>query len=422
MANKLQTLSLDDLYSKSKITPAVAKQIILKTDFSTIDTRYCENVCKLKCKNPHIVSLTNREVDIAIIQDHGSPPQKFRSSKEQEAIQKGVINTLTKLAGFGNLSYSVLNLLKCEPTEEDFPEETPPTQTTLQKCFPYLKQELLIAKPKVIISLGTATTKMLGLPKKSNTGNRGEICITPFGPVVLSLHPRILSFIRQNARGSAGMWGADYLKVIQRDFEKARDIATGKFKFDENTFRQSVSKLEKERIILARSLDDVKRIVDIINSLNPDSIIAFDTETTSLDPLSPTLKILMIQFGWRDPLTNKIVAGVIPLYHRENNYYNPDEAWALVEPILLGPRAKVGHNSKYDVLVIYFSKGIRVNNVLFDSLLLLHSEESGIQGCYGLKTACWDHLYMNGYAGYEDDLGDLKNLKLEEATDIESVS
>jgi uracil-DNA glycosylase family 4 len=419
MATKLEKLSLDELYAKEKKTPAVRSAIIKLTDFSKINKNYCESICTLKCKNFESIRLQHDPVDILIIQDHRSPPGKYdRDDSKQEAIQSKVVQFICEQAGFNGLKFRLTNLLKCQASEEDFPMGKPPTQTTLQKCFPYLHEELVRSKPKVIISLGTAVTKSLGLNKHSNTGNRGEIAFSEYGPVVVTLPPRILTYIRQNARGSAGMWGPDYLKVIQRDFEKARKIAKGEIKYDKDTLQNTVKELAETRIRIAESIQDVKEITEFLTSLPSDQIISFDTETTSLDPLDPTLKILSIQFGWKG-LDGIIYAGVIPLWHRENKFYNPEEAWKLVEPILLSDVPKVGHNAKYDILVIYWNRGIRVKNVTFDTLLLLHSIESGTQGCYGLKAACWDHLLDIGFAGYEESLGDLKKLQKEKNKEME---
>lgn len=410
---KLSTLTLDELYDKPKKTKAVEIAIIEKSTFKGINDRYCEHVCKLKCKTTNDVHLLTGPVDILIIQDHRNPAGKYDRGRtgKQDSIQAGVIEFIAKEAGLKGLSYRVTSLLKCPASDEDFPSGKPPTQTKLQKCFPYLDQELTVTKPKVIISLGTATTKALGLVKHSNTGNRGEVAFSKYGPVIMTLHPRILTYIRQNARGAAGMWGPDYLKVIQRDFEKAGKIARGTWTPTPETLRNSVDEIGRTRIKVAKSIDQVREICQTINSLPPEVVVSFDTEATSLDPLSPDLKLLTIQFGWRDLVTKKVVSGVIPLYHRKNTFYNADEAWDILAPILTGKRGKVGHNSKFDILVIYWAKGVRVANVVFDTLLMLHSIESGTQGCYGLKRACWDHLYEAGYAGYENELGDLKVLQ-----------
>lgn len=427
---KLTSLTLEELYAKEKKTSAVVSAIISKSDFSTINKAYCDSICKLKCKSINGVKLYVDPVDILIIQDHKNPMGQWdRRQDQQDKIQEGVINFICKEAKYpeSGLRYKLVSLLKCEASKQDFPRGKPPTQTTLEKCFPYLHQELLRSKPKVIISLGTATTKALGLSKHSNTGNRGQVAFSEYGPVVITLHPKVLSYIRQNARGGGGLWGPDLFKVVQRDFEKALNLATEKLKWTPETLGETVKDLAKTRIRVAKSLEEVHGFIREIRALPPGKVISFDTETTSLDPFSPDLRILTIQFGWTDVVTGVSKAVVIPLWHRENKVYNPDQAWSLVEPILLDENiVKVGHNAKYDILVIHGAKKIRVKGVKFDTLLLQHSIESGTQGCYGLKTMCWDHLLELGFAGYEDSLGDLKKLKkqkeqesLNEEEDIE---
>jgi hypothetical protein len=214
------------------------------------------------------------------------------------------------------------------------------------------------------------------------------------------------------------MWGPDYFNVVKRDFIKAADLATGRVKYTKSTLEETVELIKKDRLRVAKSLDDVIKFVAEINALPENKIISFDTETTSLDPADPDLRILTIQFGWINS-QGQSVAVVIPLWHRKNDAYSPDEAWNVVAPLLTGSRAKVGHNSKYDILVIFWATGVRVANVLFDTLLIQHSIESGTQGCYGLKTACWDHLFHLGIAGYEDDLGSLSDLEPEELEEAE---
>lgn len=409
---KVSLLPLNELYGKPKITASVEAAIQAKEDFTKIAPNYCEKVCRLKCKSPSQVQLLNQEVDILIIQDHSAPRGKFdRTEDGQEKTQRTIIDFICRQAGFGGLNYRLVNMLKCAPSDQDFPRGKAPTATVLQKCKPYLLAEIERCKPKVIISLSTAVTKVLGLKKHSNTGNRGEIV----GNIVLTLHPRVLSMIRQNASGK--MWGVDYFRVIVRDFNKAARIARGELSIP--NLESMIEFYRANRIRFAKTLDDVEEIVDTINALPEKAVISFDTETTGVDPLAHDAKLLTIQFGWRDPKTGVIVAAVIPLWHRENDFLDADEAWKLVAPLLLSNRPKVGHNSKFDILYIYWTTQVRVAAVRFDTLLILHAMDSGTQGCYGLKVATWDHVPHLGLAGYEDLLPGLTKGKALEKMEAE---
>lgn len=412
---KVSELPLNDLYAREKITSVVEAAIIAKEDFSTISQNYCQKVCKLQCKDPKDSFLKTENVDVLIIQDYESPDGKYDKHQGQtEERQKDIIEFIAKRAGFNvGVTTRIANLLKCPPNDLDFPNGTPPTITKLMKCRPYLYTEIETSKPKVIISLSTAVTKALGLTKCSNTGNRGEIVQSRFGPVVITLHPRVLTMIRQNSSGA--MWGADYFRVIQRDFEKAFRLAKGEL--TPPSLLDAVEHYKKSHIEIAESLEDVSKFIERINSLPSGAVVSFDTETTGLDPMSETAKLLCIQFGWIND--NFPYSVVIPLWHRENKSYDPAQAWNLVVPLLLNERPKIGHNVKFDILYIYHTTGIRVQNVSFDTMLVLHSLDSGTQGCYGLKDAVGDYLPEMGLTGYETLLPSLTKEKKVEETEEE---
>ncbi len=394
MALKISELPLNELYTR-KITGSVEVAIQSKEDFSKIAPTYCSTVCKLKCKQPKGVSLLSSKVDILIIQDHSTPRGRYDKRDDQsEQVNRSIIDFICQRAGFAGLTYRLVNLLKCAPTEADFPKGKAPSATTITKCKPYLLAEIERTKPTVIISLATAVTKALGYKKHSNTGNRGEI----IDNVLITLHPRVLSMIRQNASGK--LWGNDYFEVIRRDFEKAAKIVRG-----ELVIKPLSTGIEeqKKNITVCQNLDDVRKVVETINSLPEGYLISCDTETTGLDPMHLDAKLLCIQFGWKDPKTKTHIAAVIPLWHRENKRYNPDTAWSLVVPILISSGIlKIFHNGKFDILYIYHTTGVRVEGMEFDTMLMAHALDSGIQGCLSLKTLIWDVAIDMGVCGYED--------------------
>ncbi len=406
MATKISALPLNELYTK-KITPSVETAIQSKEDFTSIAPDYCENVCKLKCKRPKAVHLLTRPVDILIIQDHSALKGKYdRRDDGQEVIQMNILEFICREAGFNGLNYKVVNLLKCAPDPIDFVKGKAPSATIISKCKPYLLSEIERCKPKAIISLSTAVTKVLGYKKHSNTNNRGEVLDNK---IVVTLHPRVLSMIRQNASGK--MWGNDYFQIIKRDFEKAAAIARGTLKLP---LLLDGIEAQRKNITVCRNLQDVMNMAHEIAELPESALVSCDTETTGLDGMADNAKLLCIQFGWKDPTTKVYKAVVVPLWHRVNTWFNPDLAWDIVVPILESSEIKkVGHNFKFDYLYIYHTTGIRVNGFEFDTMLLMHALDSGVQGCYSLKTAMWDHCLELGIAGYEDLLPKLTKKKKE---------
>jgi hypothetical protein len=195
---------------------------------------------------------------------------------------------------------------------------------------------------------------------------------------------------------------------LDRDFAKAARIVRGDLKvisLDEALAEAST------RISIARTMDDVRSMIDTLNALPMNKILSFDLETTSLDAWAPNAKILTAQFGYTDPGDGVIKAVVFPLWHRSNSFYDPNEAWPLIAQLLLSPRPKVGHNIKFDIIYTFVTTGVRVVNAAFDTLLLLHAMNSGLKNNYSLKKGVWDFMPESGLGGYEDKLPALTRKK-----------
>lgn len=409
---KAITLTLQELYNSSKITASVEDAIKAKENFSRVQYEYCNKICKLKCKSFEDVRLDSSHVDILIVQDHAAIRDGYKSASRIEDVHKNIIEKLCEIH-FSDLTYRLTNALKCQLRDEDLVKGKPPSVVVQSKCHPYLQKEVDSAKPRVIISLGSNATKALGYTKKSNYTNRGEILD---GKVVLTLHPKITTMIRQNSSGA--MWGPDYWEVISNDFAKAAKLARGELVI--GALLDCVQD-HKQNIWVTRSMEDVLVAASEILSLSSSKVISFDTETTGLDRYADDAKLLCIQFGYKTAGGVRR-AIVIPLWHRENKYYDPNLAWDYVKEILVGPQPKIAHNGKYDILYIYETTKVRVKNLMTDTMLALHNLNSGAQGCYGLKVAVWDHLPDLGLSGYEDLLPKLTKPSKEEpenATEVE---
>lgn len=397
---KLEDMSLEDLYAR-KITSSVEIAIMKKEDFSKKSDNWCNKVCKLNCKNPPSdrTLVPDQQVDVLIIQDHKAfdEPRFKRKARDIESKHGEIINqmamTAFKAVGeFPKLTFALTSLLKCQITKPDIKKGKAPTDTILSKCRPYLLEEIRRRNPKVIISLNTSVTKALGM-KKTNYGNRGEI----FNSTVFTIHPRTLLMLRQNSSGK--FWGPDSYKIIQRDFGKASMLARGQLR--NPNLEEAVEKARKD-IFIARSLEDVKQFSEKLMSEGLDeNVLSYDTETNGLDPYAVDAKIITMQFGFRN-VDGGITSLVFPMWHRENTFYDANEAWKFIEPILSSMDiGKIGHNIKFDILFTYCTTGCRIKNVLYDTMLLMHAKDSGTQGNLGLKQAVWDYLPEMELGGYE---------------------
>jgi hypothetical protein len=403
---KLSEMSLPDLYER-KVTGMVEKAILLKEDFSKKSENWCSKVCKLNCKNPPTGGMFKKEeVDVLIIQDYKAfdEPKFWKKGAVIERTHEKILEHISKrtlhrgTAGTG-LKFSITTMLKCGLDKADIKKGKAPTDTVLMKCRPYLLEEIRQRNPKVIISLNKAVTNALGI-KKGNTRDCGDICEHEGIPVVLTLHPKILVMLRQNASGAA--WGPDFYSVIEADFVKAAHLATEKYGIPN---LDAAIEDAKKRITIARNIGDVAKMTARLGAMGLDGVVeSFDTETTGLDPFHKDAKIICMQFGFRNE-EGRIESYVFPMWHRDNTWYKPDLAWVMIKPLLEDSRIKkIGHNIKFDCLYVEATLGIRIKGILFDTMLLLHAINSGLQGMYGLKRAVGNWLPDSGLQGYEDKL------------------
>lgn len=406
----IKDMTLDQLYGQEKVTPSVKKAILLKEDFSEIRPQYCDKVCGMPCsvKMPTMAEINDDRADVIIIQDHRAGADGWKSAGQVNQLHNQQIHSLARLAFGRDISFKVLNLTKCwGETNKKV------TSTQMLGCAPYLWEEIRRTKPKAIVSMATEVTKALGF-KHSNYNNRGEFYMTevedlPEVPVVLTLHVRVLNMLRQNASGK--MYGADFTGVILNDLAKVRMILENRIQV--GGLRDNVERIIADQVFVTTKLEHVRDIVDVLMKLPQNQIISWDLETTGLDPWATDARILTCQFGYRRE-DGKVQAFVVPLWHKDQKFYDAAEAWKIVRTVLLSERAKVGHNVKFDVLYCTVTTGDRPRGKIFDTMLMIHSLNSGIQGNYGLKAAMWDHvpgLGLGGYEGLLDETLDAEEIK-----------
>lgn len=423
---KIQDMDLDQLYAQEKMTPTVIKTIQAKEDFSEIRPRYCEKVCKLPCsmKRPLIADVDTGSADVVIIQDHRAGPDGWKTAGQVNQLHAQQIASMARLAFGKDVHFKVLNLVKCPNLDGE--DRVKLTYTQMAPCGAYLREEIRRANPKAIVSMSSEVTKALGVTGRSNYKNRGEFYhvelpgMAPV-PIVLTLHAKVLNMLRQNASGQ--MYGADYTGVIINDLAKIRQIMDGKIRV--GGLRENIERIIADQVFVCTTLDQVRDTMEDILRLPPNQIVSWDLETTSLDPWKEDARILTSQFGFRRP-DGKVQAIVVPLWHRDQKFYDPAAAWEFVKAVLLSERAKVGHNVKFDIKYCTVTTGVRPRGRIFDTMFMIHSLNSGIQGNYSLKTAMWDHVPKLGIGGYEDlldetlDPEEMKRLvKAEKQTDDE---
>jgi DNA polymerase len=118
---------------------------------------------------------------------------------------------LDKILGAVNLSRDkvfILNVIKCRP-----PENRAPNSSEIEKCEPYLKKQLKIIKPKLIVALGRVSAMTLLKTKESLGDMRNKIHKYENIDLMVTYHPAAL-LRNPNLKGSA--W--EDFKYIKKEY------------------------------------------------------------------------------------------------------------------------------------------------------------------------------------------------------------
>ena len=105
----------------------------------------------------------------------------------------------------------ISNVVKCRP-----PENRDPKAEEVEACSPYLKKQLEIIEPKVIVTLGNFATRLLLDTKIGITELRGKLYQYLGFTLIHTFHPAAA------LRGRAGV-----IENMRADLRKAKEIING---------------------------------------------------------------------------------------------------------------------------------------------------------------------------------------------------
>ncbi|MGA8658017.1 MAG: uracil-DNA glycosylase [Chthoniobacterales bacterium] len=126
-----------------------------------------------------------------------------------------LLTRIIQTMGFEREDVYIANVLKCRP---DVPAgksgNRPPTPEEMETCLPYLRNQIELIQPKVLVALGSVAIRgLLGItePMKSLRGRW-----LPFGPIPLmvTFHPSYL--LRNQALSEKRKVWEDMLQVLER--------------------------------------------------------------------------------------------------------------------------------------------------------------------------------------------------------------
>ena len=118
-----------------------------------------------------------------------------------------LLTKIIEAMGFSREQVFICNVLKCRP-----PHNRPPAPGEVAHCRPFLKRQLELIKPKVIVALGNHAAQALLQTEKGISELRGTFQEYEGIPVMCTYHPAYLL----RSPGEKGKVWEDMKKVIQR--------------------------------------------------------------------------------------------------------------------------------------------------------------------------------------------------------------
>ena len=126
-----------------------------------------------------------------------------------------LLTRIIETMGFKRSSVYIANVLKCRP---DMPKGSsgnrPPTPEEMQTCLPYLRDQIEIIQPKVMVALGGIAMKGLFGTSEPMKSLRGRWHVFGDIPVMATFHPSYL--LRNQALAEKRKVWEDMLQVLER--------------------------------------------------------------------------------------------------------------------------------------------------------------------------------------------------------------
>ncbi len=185
-----------------------------KAEFKSLDSHF-ENICECqKCplgatRTKFVYGVGSPTADLMFV---GEAPGKNEDEQGEPFVGRAG-KLLDKILAAIDLTRSeiyIANILKCRP-----PDNRDPQSDEMEHCFPYLKEQIAIVKPKIIVSLGRISDQSL-LQNKLALGKMRDQWHSYQGiPLRVTYHPAALL---RNPNFKRGCW--EDMQIIQAEYKR----------------------------------------------------------------------------------------------------------------------------------------------------------------------------------------------------------
>lgn len=143
--------------------------------------------CGLHQSRTQIVfGVGNQQADLMFI---GEAPGFYEDQKGEPFVGRAgqLLNAMLEAINLERQSIYIANILKCRP-----PENRDPTPEEVKLCTPFLKQQIELVKPKLLVALGRVAAHYLLETKASLAQLRCKTHTYANTPLIITYHPAYL--------------------------------------------------------------------------------------------------------------------------------------------------------------------------------------------------------------------------------------
>jgi len=206
-------VALARLFESSSVAPEPNKSGLLDP------VRERVSICT-KC--PHLVrtrtqtvfGVGNADADLMFV---GEAPGADEDAQGEPFVGRAgqLLTRIVETMGFSRGDVYIANVLKCRP---DMPHGSPgnraPTPVEMQTCLPYLREQIDIIQPKVLVALGAVAVEGLLGFRGTMRELRGRWHSFNGTPLMITYHPAYL-LRNQSPSEKRKVW-EDMLQVLER--------------------------------------------------------------------------------------------------------------------------------------------------------------------------------------------------------------
>ena len=203
--NLYRDLYGDNIYLDSNVSENMPRDNSNKLDEYLNSIKDCLECPLGKTRKNIVLGMGDPNADIVFV---GEAPGKQEDLQGLPFVGRSG-KLLDKMLFSINLSRDdvyILNVLKCRP-----PDNRDPSKIEIEKCEPYLKKQLKIIKPKLIVALGRISAMTILRTKESLTNMRNQIFDYEGIDFLVTYHPAAL------------LRNPNFKKYAWEDFKLIRD-------------------------------------------------------------------------------------------------------------------------------------------------------------------------------------------------------